>query len=237
MLVTGGAGGIGRASGAWFSSRGAAVVLADAADRVHGTARDVGAARGVVVDVTHETQVADMVHDVVAELGSLDVVVQAAGCTGKGPVASMEAAAWREVVDVNLTGAFLVAKAAIPALRRSEGGGRMVHCSSVNAHTGGNELSGAAYAAAKAGLEALTRHLAVHLAPHVQVNAVAPGPVATGMLARLSEAEIDALAAGIPAGRVAQAEEVAALIGFLCSPEAAYITGTVVHQNGGRWTG
>ena len=143
---------------------------------------------------------------------------------------------WRRVIDANLTGAFLVARQAIPGMR-ALGRGKIAYLSSVNARTGGNELSGAAYAAAKSAIEALTRHLARHLAPTIQVNAVAPGPVQTGMLSRLTAAELDHLVEAIPAGRCATAEEIAETIGFLCSPAASYITGITVDQNGGQWLG
>jgi NAD(P)-dependent dehydrogenase (short-subunit alcohol dehydrogenase family) len=119
------------------------------------------------------------------EFGSLDVLANAADRTGQGSVEEMAAADWRALVEINLTGASLVSQAASPALCSARGG-NIGNCSSVNAHTGANELSAAAYAAGMAGLEALTRHLAIHLAPAVLVNSVALGPVATGMLGRLS---------------------------------------------------
>lgn len=237
MLVTGGAGGIGRACGAWFSDRGATVVLADL-DPVgcEAAASGVGAAAGVHLDVTDEDQAVQVLDRVRRHHGPVGVLVNAAGVVGSGPVEEMPARAWRHVLDVNLTGTFLVSRAAIPHFRAS-GWGKIVNLSSVNARTGGNELSGAAYAASKAGIEALTRHLASALAPHVQVNAVAPGPVGTPMLNRLSPAQLAGVLETVPSGRPARAEEVAALVGFLASPEAEYITGVTVAQNGGQWMG
>jgi 3-oxoacyl-[acyl-carrier protein] reductase len=237
VLVTGGAGGIGRACGSWFAVRGACVVLVD----VDGAACDeaasaIGARDALGLDVTDEAGVESALQAVDRRHGPVGVLVNAAGIVGAGGVESMSVDAWRRVLDVNLTGTFLVTRATIPHLRR-RGGGKIVNLSSVNARTGGNRLSGAAYAASKAGVEALTRHLALELAPSIQVNAVAPGPVLTAMLRRLDDAALAALAATIPAGRVATAEEVAEVVGFLASPAADFVTGVAVAQNGGQWVG
>jgi len=237
VLVTGGGGGIGQACGRWFSARGAHVVLADLdATACADAALASGAAAGVQLDVTDEQEVDTMLSALRASYGPVGVLVNAAGLAGSGGVESMPVAAWRQVLDVNLTGTFLVCRAAIPHLREL-GSGKIVNLSSVNARTGGNELSGAAYAASKAGIEALTRHLAAALAPRVQVNAVAPGPVQTPMLARLDEPVLSGLIRAIPAGRFASPDEVAAAVGFLASPEADYVTGVTLQQNGGQWLG
>jgi NAD(P)-dependent dehydrogenase (short-subunit alcohol dehydrogenase family) len=195
-----------------------------------------GAAAGVQLDVTDEQEVGTVLTALGASHGPVGVLVNAAGIVGSGGVEGMPAAAWRQVLDVNLTGTFLVCRAAIPQLREL-GSGKIVNLSSVNARTGGNELSGAAYAASKAGIEALTRHLAAALAPQVQVNAVAPGPVQTPMLARLDEPVLSGLIRAIPAGRFASPDEVAGAVGFLASPEADYVTGVTLQQNGGQWLG
>lgn len=237
VFITGGCGGIGAACARWFAARGARVVIADLdASACAETARVTGAAGGVRLDVTNEREVSAVLGAVRAEFGPLSVLVNAAGIVGSGGVEAMAAAAWRSVLETNLTGTFLVCRAAIPQLREL-GSGKIVNLSSVNARTGGNELSGAAYAASKAGIEALTRHLALALAPQVQVNAVAPGPVRTHMLARLDEPVLTGLARQIPARRLASPEEVAGAVGFLASPDADYITGITLQQNGGQWLG
>lgn len=237
ILVTGGSGGIGRACGQWFACRGGQVVLADLdGPSCAASARAVGTVAGLQLDVTSEHDVDAVLSEVRARHGPVSVLVNAAGIVGSGAIESMPAAAWRRVLEVNLTGTFLVCRAAIPQLREL-GAGKIVNLSSVNARTGGNELSGVAYAASKAGIEALTRHLAAHLAPHVQVNAIAPGPVRTPMLARLGEPALAALIAAIPAGRIADPGEIAAAVGFLASPEADYVTGVTLQQNGGQWLG
>ena len=186
------------------------------------------------MDVTEESSVEGGLAAVYAAWGQVDVLVHTAGAVGSGALVDIATDEWDRVLRLNLTGAFLVARATIPRLAVPA---KMVFLSSVNARTGGNELSGAAYAAGKAGVEALTRHLARVLAPGVQVNAVAPGPVRTAMLARLTESEMAALVSQIPAGRVAEPGEVADLIGYLCSPSAGYVTGAVIPQNGGQWIG
>jgi NAD(P)-dependent dehydrogenase (short-subunit alcohol dehydrogenase family) len=237
VLVTGGSGGIGQACGLWFANRGADVVLADldGVGCAH-AAQAVRAAEGTSLDVTNELEVSALLERTRADYGPVGVLVNAAGIVGSGTVESMSATAWRRVLDVNLTGTFLLCQAVIPQMRE-RGAGKIVNLSSVNARTGGNELSGAAYAASKAGIEALTRHLAAALAPHVQVNAIAPGPVQTPMLARLTETALARLVEAIPAGRVARPEEIAGTVGFLASPEADYITGVTLQQNGGLWLG
>lgn len=237
VFVTGGAGGIGRACGSWFCTCGDTVVLADLDDRgAAEAAAEIGASWGVALDVTDEEQVEAVTDEIRVRHGPIEVLVNAAGIVGEGAVEAMPVAAWRRVIDVNLTGTFLVTKSAMPQLRE-RGRGKIVNLSSVNARTGGNRLSGAAYAASKAGIEALTRHLATELAPSVQVNAVAPGPVMTPMLERLTVEEMEQLVAAIPGGRVADAREVAEVVGFLASSSADYITGATVNQNGGLWLG
>ena len=234
-LVTGGAGGIGSAVAQWFAARDAAVVVADLPGALDAVTWPSSAVT-VEMDVRDEQSVATAFQAIERQLGAPSIVVNAAGATGSGSVEQMPLGEWRRVIDANLTGAFLVARQAIPGMR-ALGRGKLVYLSSVNARTGGNELSGAAYAAAKAAIEALTRHLARHLAPAIQVNAVAPGPVQTGMLSRLTAADLAHVVEAIPAGRCATAAEIAETIGFLCSPAASYITGVTVDQNGGQWLG
>ena len=237
VLVTGGAGGIGAACAAWFVDQHDRVIVADIdVERARQVAEGTAARCGLGLDVTDATAVARVLGHVRQTVGPLEVVVNAAGIVGHGPVETTDPDAWRRVLDVNLTGTFLVCQAAIPQLREV-GTGKLVNLSSVNAQTGGNQLSGAAYAASKAGIDALTRHLAQELAPHVQVNAVAPGAVATPMLDRLDTAMVTGLASAALAGRLGRPEEVASLVGFLASPAADFITGTTIHQNGGCWMG
>lgn len=166
---------------------------------------------------------------------SLDVVVHAAGSVGQGGIADLDLDHWHRVLDDNLTSAAVVAHHALPLMRTR---GSMVLFSSVNGRHGGNELSGPAYAAAKAGLIGLTRHLAKHQAARgVRVNCLAPGPVDTPMLDRLEPGEFTALMESVPLGHLTTRDEIAGTVSWLCSAAAASVTGAVIDLNGGIWMG
>jgi 3-oxoacyl-[acyl-carrier protein] reductase len=215
-LVTGGAGGIGQACADWFRSRGDAVVVLDRA-------------------LGHDAADPASVAAALADVASLDVVVHAAGSVGKGGIEDLDLAEWHRVLNDNLTSAAVVTSHALPKM---SAGGSVVLFSSVNGRHGGNELSGPAYAVAKAGIIGLTRHLAKHQAARgVRVNCLAPGPVTTPMLDRLTEDEMSALKSSIPLGHITSPTEIAGTVGWLCSPAAASITGTVTDVNGGMWMG
>lgn len=231
--MVGAGGGIGSASVAELARRGFSVA---AADKVAPRADE--AALAVSIDVTDEASVEAALAAVGEWCGDdgLSALVAAFGVTGSGSIAETSVADFEQVLRVNLTGLFLVSRAALPWLSKAERAS-VVAFSSSNAHTGGNVLSGGAYAAAKAGVEGFVRHLAVTLAPAIRANAIAPGPVRTPMLERLDPATIDALGARTPLRRVADREEVAAVVGLLCDDEGRFLTGTVIHQNGGSWLG
>lgn len=228
VWVTGAAGGIGRAVVERFAQQGWQVAATDRSAVPAGTA-------GVhwrTVDVTRERDVADCAAELARDHGRLDAVVHLAGRVGRGPLSAVTLDEWRALLDVNLTSAFLVARAAHAGLVRTRG--TLVLTASTNASNGGSALSGPAYAAAKAGVVNLTRYLAKEWAAEgVRVNCVAPGPVATPMLDRLGGDGIAALGATIPLGRIATPLDVASTIDFLCSPAAAYLTGTVHNVSGG----
>ena len=215
-LVVGGAGGIGGACAAWFRDRGDDVVVLD---------------RALGHDAADPTSVAAALADV----ASLDVVVHAAGSVGKGGIEDLDLEEWNRVLNDNLTSAAVVTSQTLPKMAE---GGSVVLFSSVNGRHGGNELSGPAYAVAKAGIIGLTRHLAKHQARRgVRVNCLAPGPVTTPMLDRLTKDEMAGLRASIPLGHVTDPVEIAGTVGWLCSPAAASITGAVIDVNGGMWMG
>lgn len=223
LWLSGAAGGIGRAVRQRALAQGWTC---------HGT--DAVAADGVddVIDVTDESAVGDSVANCVARHGRLDAVVHLAGRVGQGPLVAMTLADWRRDLDVNLTSAFLVARAAAPHLAASRGS--LVLTSSINGLNGGSALSGPAYAAAKAALINLTRYLAKEwAAAHVRVNCVAPGPIATPMLDRLDADTQAGLVRLVPLGRLGAADDVAATILFLMSADAAFLTGTVHNVSGG----
>jgi 3-oxoacyl-[acyl-carrier protein] reductase len=215
ILISGALGGIGRACAAWFEEKGDTVLPLDRAG-------------GQDACDPSQVELALSGHD------TIDVVVHAAGATGVGGIEAATVASWRHVLDDNLTSAFVVCQAAIPRMGR---GGSIILFSSVNGRHGGNRLSGPAYAAAKAAIIGLTRHLAKDCASAgIRVNALAPGPVATPMLARLSSGELEKLRQTMPLGAITEPEEIAGTVGWLCSPDARSITGVIL-DIGGIWMG
>ncbi|SCG71821.1 SDR family NAD(P)-dependent oxidoreductase [Micromonospora inositola] len=214
LLVTGGASGIG-----------AAVV--EAARRSGETVHVIDVATGV--DAADPVAVAEFVDQV----GTPDRVAHLAGVVSAGGIEETTLAEWERTIRSNLTSAFVVCQAVVPRMA-ARGGGSVVLMSSLNARDGGTRLSGTAYAAAKAGVLGLMRHLAVDYGPcGIRVNAVAPGPVDTPMHARLSEEQKATLRRRMPLGRVASATEIADIMLFLLSDSCATVTGMTFDVNGG----
>ena len=225
-LVTGAAGGIGSAVVERFIRRGLAV----GAMILPGQEAPAGLA--LPAEATDETQVAEAVARCAEELGPPRWVVHTVGITGKGPLVKVSLDDWRQVVDANLTSTFLLARAVYPWLKKTRGA--MLMYSSTNAINGGNELSGPAYTAAKAGIIGVVRYLAREWAEDgIRVNCIAPGPIDTPMLDRLGPERRAQLARRSPLGRLGTAEECADLTDFLCSDAAAHMTGTVTNLSGG----
>jgi len=159
----------------------------------------------------------------------VDILVNNAALIQRARFAELEPADWRRMLEVNLLGAVLCARAAVPALRR-RGGGAIVNIASIR---GLVDRGAPHYAVAKAGLIMLTRALATELAPAIRVNAVAPGYVETRLQAHLTVEQRERISAGIPLGRFAEPAEVAAAVVFLAGPRAAYITGQTLVLDGG----
>jgi NAD(P)-dependent dehydrogenase (short-subunit alcohol dehydrogenase family) len=234
-LVTGAATGIGRATVARLAAEGAAVVAAVA------EASQLEAVAGfapLVLDVRSEAAWEVAVGEVEARLGGLDILVNNAGIHRSGGALETDRALWDEVMAVNLWGTFLGCRAAIPALRR-RGGGAIVNLASVNALSGAPRA--AAYAASKGGVRALTMALAIdHARENIRVNCVCPGAVATplleGVIAGATEPEAmrGTVVARHPMGRIAEPEEVAAVVAFLASADASFMTGLAIPVDGGR---
>ena len=229
-IVFGAAGGIGRATCALLAAAGARIAAVDRTTRGLGKA---GARRLVIAaDATDEAAVEAAFAETSRRFGAIDYAINLVGATGQGRLDRMSLADWNGMIAVNLTSAFLVARSAYRRLRRP--GGVLILMSSTNGRVGGTQYSGAAYGAAKAGVLNLTRYLAKEWAPDgLRVNTLAPGPVDTPMLARLSAGEHAALKAAVPLKRYAQAKEIAAAIAFLCSEHGRTMTGACFNVSGG----
>jgi NAD(P)-dependent dehydrogenase (short-subunit alcohol dehydrogenase family) len=231
-IVTGGASGIGRGIVLKLLDAGASVLVADIAAEPASAPRSMH----MQVDVARPEDVQRMVTLALNTFGRLDFLVNCAGNAHVGPVVDMPFEAWRSVLDIHLTGTFLCCRATIDPLVASRG--RIVSISSTYAYKG--RPNGAHYSAAKAGIVALTKVLAGELAPHVNVNAIAPGPIDTPRWrGGLSDAEYAAKKArriqDIPLGRIGQPEDIASAAVFLLGPASQWITGSVLHVNGGEF--
>jgi 3-oxoacyl-[acyl-carrier protein] reductase len=233
--VTGGARGIGLAVAERITAEGGRVALwdIDEAEATKVAARLGGAA--MRVDVADEASVAAAVAATEAALGPIDILVNNAGITGpNGPVETYDVAAWRRVIDVDLTGVFLCCRAVAPGMR-ARNRGRIVNVASIAGKEG--NPNAAAYSSAKAGVIGLTKALGKELADtEVRVNCVTPAAVKTDIFAQMTEQHIAWMLSKIPLNRFGLVEEIAAMICWLASDEASFSTGAVFDVSGGRAT-
>lgn len=239
-FITGAAGAIGGATAHRLAQDGYALALADLA------APDASAGLPdglrLALDVRSTEQVHAAMRRTLDALGRIDVLVNVAGITSFGSAQGLDENEWARVLDINLSGTFRCCQAVIPAMK-TQGTGRIVNLGSVLGKNGGNPrpwidaseqnaAGNVAYGVSKAGVHTLTAYLAKELAASgITVNAVAPGPVASKMTTGLSPA----IRALIPVGRMGRPEDVAAVVAFLASDAAGFITGEVIDINGGMW--
>ncbi len=237
-LVTGGSRGIGRATAALLARGGARVAVCgrnatDAEAAAQALREAGGEAIAVPADVADPAQVEGAVRASLEKFGRLDILVNNAGIRQDGLVLRMRDEDWDRVMAVNLKGAFHCVRAALRGMVRQRGG-RIINVTSVVAVSG--NAGQANYVSAKAGLIGFTKAVALEVASRgITVNAVAPGFIETDMTAGLDADLQQRYQAQIPAGRFGRPEEVAWAIGFLASEEAGYLTGQVLHVNGGMW--
>lgn len=234
-LVTGGSRGIGLATARRLRQDGYRVAVTWRTSEPERIGEDDEPILAVRCDVTDQGQVDEAFSEIEASLGPVEVLVCSAGITDDTLLLRMSDERWERVIDTNLTATFRAARRAAGKMVRARFG-RIVLVSSVVAHLGSPGQSN--YAASKAGLVGFARSLARELAQrNITVNVVAPGVVATDMIAALGEDRASALTSMVPLGRAASPEEIAAAIAFLVSDEAAYITGAVLSVDGGLGMG
>lgn len=244
-LVTGSSKGLGRAIAVALAKEGAKVVingrnesdLAVTADEIGRLGAEVLIAKA---DVSNSQEVNGMIEKTIAAFGRLDILVNNAGGAmfTNHIFTEVTEEEWDRVVNTNLKGAFLCCKAAVPHMLQ-QGSGKIINMSSLAGRSSGR-LAGVQYSSAKSGLQGLTRHLARELGPKgIAVNAVAPGIVFSERVRKLyesrSEEDRRKMVEGTPLGRMAEPEEIAAVVVFMASAKASYINGATIDVNGGAY--
>lgn len=235
-IVTGGATGLGFAIAQRLLASGGSVSLWDRDPAGRQAAEKLGAgATFVQVDVTDQSSVREGLESTLRRSGRIDALVNSAGIAGPShKLWDYPVDAWEQVMAVNLNGLFLCCREVVPVMRQASYG-RIVNIASVAGKEGNPNAS--AYSASKAGVMALTKSLGKELADTgIRVNCVTPAAVKTAIFDQISQAHIDFMLSKIPLGRFGLAEEIAALVGWLCTEDCSFSTGAVFDLSGGRAT-
>lgn len=229
-LITGGAGGMGRAISAAFHAAGATVIATDRADH-----EDMGPGiRYMRYDVTSRADTDRVIDQVIAQHQKVDILVLCAGTIARTPLADSTDEEWQSIFDVNVMGVVNPARKLFP-LMCERGFGKMLAAGSIAAKNGG-VASGPAYVSAKSAVHGMMRWIAKAGAPHgVYANTLAPGPVETAMWAKVTGNAAPSANASVPLGRWGNSEDIAQAALFLCSPASNWITGTSLDVSGGMW--
>ena len=237
-LVTGASRGIGRAIAAMMAARGAIVIGtattqagADAIGAMLAASGSKGSGR--VLDVTDGARIDPLIDDIRKEFGTVSILVNNAGITRDNLAMRMKDDDWDAVLRTNLDAVFRMSRAVLRDMMKAKWG-RIINVTSVVGHSGNpGQIN---YAAAKAGVAGMARALAREIGSrNITVNCVAPGFIDTDMTRSLTEAQTAGLLAQIPLGRLGAVDDVAGAVAFLAGPDAAYITGTTIHVNGGMY--
>ncbi len=235
-IVTGGSSGIGAATARRLHAEGASVLIADVDDALgEALAQELGTTRARFrrVDVSSWDEVLGMVNDAVSAFGRLDILFNNAGIGSFAATPDVGLDEWRRVIDIDLGGVFYGCRAAIPIMKAG-GGGAIINTASASGLAG--DYSFAAYNAAKGGVVNYTRAAGIdHARDGIRINAVCPGPVDTPIIAGIDAwpGVREAWNERVPMGRFAGAEEIAAVVAFLASDDASYMTGAVIAVDGG----
>lgn len=237
-LVTGASRGIGRAIALALAGQGATVVgtatSEKGAEAITGYLREAGLkGRGMVLNVTDADGVETVIRQVTDDLGGISILVNNAGITRDNLMMRMKDEEWDAIIQTNLTAVWRVTRGVLRGMMKARRG-RIINVGSVVGSTGNAGQTN--YAAAKAGLVGMGKSLAREVGSRgITVNTVAPGFIDTDMTRALPDAQRDALLGQIPLGRLGRPEEIAAVVAFLASPAAAYVTGETLHVNGGMY--